>query len=233
MRRIDTRTASAPEMSDSHCLVHCPTPISDHSTSKSWRLSLTPISRKTKQVITRQGMKSPGQIQSVLTSGMQMCTLKSLCLTSLHGIGTHPEVQRIYLQQNLLPSFEGWEPQPDLVELNMEDNKIENFRCVYNVKYVKYERLSDSCIHLNGILKSLLLLRGACEQKFLENLRLQGNPVACCRHYRTMAIIAFGKQGLHNVLRVIDGVAVKRSELEVASSLSKVFISSVSAFELI
>ena len=37
-----------------------------------------------------------------------------------------------------------------------------------------------------------------------------------------MAIISFGKLGNHNVLRTIDGITVKRFELEVALSLSKV-----------
>ncbi len=66
------------------------------------------------------------------------------------------------------------------------------------------------------------LFRGACEQRILEDLRLRGNPVADLRYYRTMALIAFGKLGIHGGLRIIDGAAVKKSEIEVAGSLGKV-----------
>lgn len=66
--------------------------------------------------------------------------------------------------------------------------------------------------------------RGACKQKGLEDLRLRGNPVADLQHYRTMALIAFGKLGIHGGLRMIDGIAVKKSEIEVAGSLSKVIL---------
>jgi hypothetical protein len=94
---------------------------------QAWRLSLCRISPKHNRVLNRLKPRSPGQLHSVV-SGMQTCTLKSLGLTSLHGIGVQSEVKRIYLQQNLLTSFEGWEYQPDLVELNAEDNMIDNFR---------------------------------------------------------------------------------------------------------
>jgi hypothetical protein len=93
-----------------------------------WRLSLSLVSPKNKRAPNRMGPRSAGQLQSMFSSGMQRCTLKSLGLTSLYGIGVQYEVKRIYLQQNLLTSFEGWEYQPDLVELNAEDNRIENFR---------------------------------------------------------------------------------------------------------
>ncbi len=93
-----------------------------------WRLSLCPISQKNHRSLNRTRPRSAGQVQSMFSAGMQRCTLKSLGLTSLHGIGVQSEVKRIYLQQNLLTSFEGWEYQPDLVELNAEDNRIENFR---------------------------------------------------------------------------------------------------------
>ena len=108
---------------------YCPITPSDstlgYSPLKFWRLSLSPH-RNSKPL--KHEMRSPGQIRSVVISGMQTCTLKSLGLTSLHGIGVHPEVKRLYLQQNQLSSFEGWVCQPDLAELNAEDNKIENFR---------------------------------------------------------------------------------------------------------
>ncbi len=93
-----------------------------------WRLSLSPVLQKNKRPLHRSELRSAGQLQSIFSSGMQRCTLKSLGLTSLHGMGVQSEVKRIYLQQNHLTSFEGWEYQPDLVELNAEDNRIENFR---------------------------------------------------------------------------------------------------------
>ena len=34
----------------------------------------------------------------------------------------------MYMQNNLLTSFEGWETQQNLEELHAEDNMIENFR---------------------------------------------------------------------------------------------------------
>ena len=97
-----------------------------YSPYKLWRLSLSPLFRNAKQL--KHEMRSPEQIRYVIASGVQTCTLKSLGLTSLHGMGIHPEVKRMYLQQNHLSSFEGWVCQPDLLELNAEDNKIENFR---------------------------------------------------------------------------------------------------------
>jgi hypothetical protein len=68
----------------------------------------------------------------------------------------------------------------------------------------------------------MLLYRGACEQRNLEDIRLRGNSVADLRYFRTMTLIAFGKPGMHGGLRMIDGIVVKKSELEVAGSLSKV-----------
>jgi len=61
-------------------------------------------------------------------TGLGTFTLRSLSLTSLHGLGQHSEVSRMYMQNNLLTSFEGWETQPNLEELHAEDNMIENFR---------------------------------------------------------------------------------------------------------
>ena len=112
--------------------VPCPPPSFhselSYSPLQAWRLSLCRVTQKHKHALNRLGPRSAGQLQSVISSGMQTCTLKSLGLTSLHGIGVKSEVKRIYLQQNLLSSFEGWEHQPDLVELNAEDNLIDNFR---------------------------------------------------------------------------------------------------------
>ncbi len=133
------RPENLPEMNecsetDADCTISVPHPSpSFHSEIScrpfhAWRLSLSPVSQKNKRAVNRVGLRSAGQIQSMFSSGMQRCTLKSLGLTSLHGMGVQSEVKRIYLQQNLLTSFEGWEYQPDLVELNAEDNRIENFR---------------------------------------------------------------------------------------------------------
>jgi hypothetical protein len=103
----------------------------NHSPLKIWRLSYSRPSISAQKIISRHGHKSVGQMKSVLASGIQIFTLKSLGITSLKGFGVHPEIKRIYIQQNFISSFEGWECQPALEELNVDDNIIENFRyCV-------------------------------------------------------------------------------------------------------
>ena len=99
-----------------------------HVGSVPWRLSIRRMSSKIKELYNKNPLKSASQIRPVLASGIQVFNLRSLNLTSLHGFGSHPEVKKIYLQHNFLVSLEGWEHQPMLDELNLDDNCIENFR---------------------------------------------------------------------------------------------------------
>ena len=103
-----------------------PSPIED-SHAASWRLSYhVALSRRTRSLLKHQRPKHIGQLP--VFSGMKTFTLKNMAITHLDGIGKHPEVTRIFLQQNLLTSFEGWEHQPSLIELNAADNLIESFK---------------------------------------------------------------------------------------------------------
>jgi hypothetical protein len=92
-----------------------------------WRLSLcVGASRRTRRVLRAHPSKNCGQLP--LIAGLEVFTLRSLGLTSLRGMGVHPEVRQLFAQSNLLTSFEGFEPQDNLVELHVEDNLIESFR---------------------------------------------------------------------------------------------------------
>lgn len=100
------------------------------TTSSEFRLSFrSDMLNRTKRLIAEQGrirQKAVGQVP--VFTGLETFTLRSLALTSLNGLGVHPEVKRIYMQNNMLTSFEGWEMQPRLHELHAEDNLIETLR---------------------------------------------------------------------------------------------------------
>lgn len=153
------------------------------STSSEFRLSFRSDTLNCTKRLAAQGLRQKAVGQVPVFTGLETFTLRSLSLTSLHGLGVHPEVKRIYMQNNLLTSFEGWELQPRLEELNAQDNLIET-------------------------------LRGFTDQPRLETLWLKGNPVTNLYCYRLMCIAAVGRS-----LRMIDGEAVKKYEMERALSL--------------
>jgi len=92
-----------------------------------WRVSYrASVSRRTQHQLKQQRPKRVGQLP--VFSGLDTFTLRNMSITHLDGMGLHPEVRRVYLQQNFLTSFEGWEHQPQLVELHASDNLIESFK---------------------------------------------------------------------------------------------------------
>ncbi|KAJ1494633.1 hypothetical protein T484DRAFT_2437489 [Baffinella frigidus] len=92
-----------------------------------WRLSLrVSMSKRARRVLRAHPSKSCGQLPVI--PGLEVFTIRSLGLTSLRGMGVHPEVRQLFAQSNLLVSFEGFEPQHHLLELHAEDNLIESFR---------------------------------------------------------------------------------------------------------
>ena len=99
----------------------------DDALSGSWRLSYrASISRRTQLQLKQQRPKRVGQLP--VFSGMATFTLRNMGITHLDGLGVHPEVTKVFLQQNWLTSFDGWEHQPNLVELHASDNCIESFK---------------------------------------------------------------------------------------------------------
>ena len=98
------------------------------STSSEFRLSFRSDTLNSTKRLAAQGLRQRPVGQVPVFTGLETFTLRSLALTSLHGLGVHPEVKRIYMQNNVLTSFEGWEVQPRLEELHAEDNCIETFR---------------------------------------------------------------------------------------------------------
>lgn len=172
-----------------------------------WRLSFTgALSHRSQQILSLQRLKTVGQLP--VFPGLDIFTLRSLGITSLRGIGRHPEVRKLFLQSNYLSSFEGWEHQPQLVELHAENNLIESFR------WVQRAAVAD-CV--GGLLLTQVCCSGMKKSTTMESLWLQGNPIAETFHYRTMAIAAIG-----STLRLIDGEAVRRVELQRAKQLGKV-----------
>ena len=123
-----TRSRS-PEDLASNGLGRSSSRASDDSLPGSWRLSYrASISRRTLLQLKQQRAKRVGQLP--VFPGMATFTLRNMGITHLDGLGVHPEVTKIFLQQNFLTSFEGWEHQPNLVELHASDNCIESFKCV-------------------------------------------------------------------------------------------------------
>ena len=98
------------------------------STSNEFRLSFRSDTLNRTKRLAAQGLRNKAVGQVPVFTGLETFTLRSLALTSLHGLGVHPEVRRIYMQNNVLTSFEGWEMQPRLEELHAEDNLIETLR---------------------------------------------------------------------------------------------------------
>jgi hypothetical protein len=120
-RRVHSRSASPAEVNA----------LGAHSSegvhSDSWRLSFrVALSKNTKAALKHQPLKHVGHLP--VFSGMATFTLRNMGITHLHGMGVHPEVTKIFLQQNFLTSFEGWEHQPHLTELHAADNLIESFK---------------------------------------------------------------------------------------------------------
>lgn len=151
--------------------------------SMTWRMShRAALSPKTELQLRQHKPKRIDQHLSCFSSTM---TLRGRGITSLEGMGSHKEVTTVFLQQNFLTSFKGWEHMPKLVELHAGDNLIENFM-------------------------------GIAPSSTIETLVLSGNPIAQRRHYRLMAVVAFGKN-----LRTIDHEPVTRSERERALALGK------------
>lgn len=128
-RRVRSRSSSpdeGPEVAVPHSIA---TRGPDDIMAGSWRLSFrASISRRTQLQLKQQRPKRVGQLP--VFSGMSTFTLRNMGITHLDGIGVHPEVKKIFLQQNFLTSFEGWEHQPQLLELHASDNHIESFRSV-------------------------------------------------------------------------------------------------------
>jgi hypothetical protein len=98
------------------------------STSSEFRLSFRSDTLNSTKRLASKGLRHKAVGQVPVFTGLETFTLRSLALTSLHGLGVHPEVKRIYMQNNALTSFEGWEMQPRLEELHAEDNLIETLR---------------------------------------------------------------------------------------------------------
>lgn len=98
------------------------------STSNEFRLSFRSDTLNRTKRLAAQGLRNKAVGQVPVFTGLETFTLRSLALTSLHGLGVHPEVKRIYMQNNVLTSFDGWEMQPRLEELHAEDNLIETLR---------------------------------------------------------------------------------------------------------
>ena len=114
----------------------------DDSIASSWRLSYrASISKRTKNQIKQHRPKRVGQLP--VFSGISTFTLRNMGITHLQGMGVHPEVTKVFLQQNFLTSFDGWEHQPQLLELHASDNYIESFRSVSCPK-VSDERVRTS-----------------------------------------------------------------------------------------
>jgi hypothetical protein len=127
-RRARSRSAS-PDDRASNGLGRSSSRASDDSLPGSWRLSYrASISRRTLLQLKQQRAKRVGQLP--VFPGVATFTLRNMGITHLDGLGVHPEVTKIFLQQNFLTSFEGWEHQPNLVELHASDNCIESFKCV-------------------------------------------------------------------------------------------------------
>jgi hypothetical protein len=130
--RARSRSRSARSPSPDEELSHAHSPLSEipHTPStSSWRLSYqTSISRRTQVQLKQVRMKRVGQLP--VFSGMETFTLRNMGITHLEGMGVHREIRNVFLQQNFLTSFEGWEHQPHLMELHASDNFIESFKSV-------------------------------------------------------------------------------------------------------
>jgi len=189
----------------------------DDSMASSWRLSYrASISRRTKNQLKQQRPKRVGQLP--VFSGISTFTLRNMGITHLQGMGVHPEVTKVFVQQNFLTSFEGWEHQPQLVELHASDNYIESFKSVPASLL-----LPDLKSPAHGILtcavavRACVSIRGMTSSTTIERLFLVGNPITHCYHYRIMAIAACGRS-----LRMIDNEPVRKPELDRAIALGKV-----------
>ena len=66
--------------------------------------------------------------------------------------------------------------------------------------------------------EALSIGRGLTPSTTIEHISLVGNPIANCFHYRIMAIAACGKS-----LRMIDNKPVRKTEIDQALSLGKVY----------
>ena len=125
-RRIRSRSSSPDEVG---AVLRRSGTRASEEIATSWRLSFRgSVSRRTQLQIKQQRPKRVGQLP--VFSGLDTFTLRNMSITHLDGMGLHPEVRRVYLQQNFLTSFEGWEHQPQLVELHAGDNLIESFKLV-------------------------------------------------------------------------------------------------------
>jgi hypothetical protein len=126
-RRARSRSAS-PALDEGLAVPHSiATRGPDEIVAGSWRLSFrASISRRTQLQLKQHRQKRVGQLP--VFSGMSTFTLRNMGITHLDGIGVHPEIKKIFLQQNFLTSFEGWEHQPQLLELHASDNYIESLR---------------------------------------------------------------------------------------------------------
>ena len=63
-----------------------------------------------------------------LHCGLGTMSLRNIGLTSLEGMGVHPEMTECYLQHNNLVDLEYFETQPRLKELSLQDNRIVSFK---------------------------------------------------------------------------------------------------------
>jgi hypothetical protein len=92
-----------------------------------WRMSYrAALSARSERILRQQSVKHMTRIP--ILSGMATFTFRNRAITSLHGMGVHPDVTTVFMQQNFLTSFEGWEHQPVLKELQAADNLIESFK---------------------------------------------------------------------------------------------------------
>ena len=148
-----TRSRS-PEDLASNGLGRSSSRASDDSLPGSWRLSYrASISRRTLLQLKQQRAKRVGQLP--VFPGVATFTLRNMGITHLDGLGVHPEVTKIFLQQNFLTSFEGWEHQPNLVELHASDNCIESFKCVASpLLSLRRRLLSPACIRASHVLRA-------------------------------------------------------------------------------
>ena len=122
-------------------------------------------------------------------------------------------IQTFTLRNLGITSLKGFGVDPEVKKIYLGQNFLTSF---------KGWECQPALVELYAEDNLIESMRGACEQGTLEDLRLRGNPIAALPHYRTMCLLAFGKNSMHSGIRTIDGEAVKRSELELAVSLGKV-----------
>ena len=155
------------------------------STNSEFRLSFrSNLLNRTKR-LAAEGLRDKAVGQVPVFTGLETFTLRSLALTSLHGLGVHPEVRGIYMQNNLLTSFEGWEMQPRLEELHAQDNLIETLRGLteqprLEILWLKGNPVTNlycyrlMCIAAVG--KSLRMIDGEAVKKFETERALSLGP---------------------------------------------------------